>query len=353
LSQKLKAKSTKQQGEHYLFHSINIKKAHGLKNENASFKPCSFAIASQINKTKQYLMKKQVLCYGEVLWDTFGDEKKPGGAPMNVALNLIKQGISASLITRIGRDALGDELAAFLKSNKLFTEMVQVDDKLPTCQVTVKLDAAQQATYTIPRPVSWDNIQEENALLERIKKTQVIIFGSLACRSKVSRDTLINLFDEGKMLKVFDVNLRQPHYELSTIETLAARADVIKMNEEEANLLISTYDEPLKDKIIEFQKKYHCQTIIVTRAENGAMVWHDEKFYEHPGFSIAVEDTVGAGDAFLATFIAGLINKKPVPQILQKACAIGAFVASKRGANPVYDDAEIAGIMNGVAYWRD
>lgn len=290
-------------------------------------------------------MKKQVLCYGEVLWDTFGSEKKAGGAPMNVALHLVQQRVDALLVSRVGKDALGNELVDFLKANKLYSDLIQTDEKLPTCQVTVKLDENQQATYTIPQPVSWDNIRNDAALLDKIKTTDVIVFGSLACRTETSRNTLLNLF-ENKLLKIFDVNLRAPHYELSTIETLAAMADVIKMNEEEANLLIGAYDEPLKDKIIEFQKKFHCQTICVTRGENGAMIWHNEKFYEHPGYNVSVEDTVGAGDAFLATFIAGLLNKRPMDNILEKACAIGAFVTSCRGANPVYDEAKISRIIN-------
>jgi fructokinase len=289
-------------------------------------------------------MKNHVLCFGEVLWDTFGTEKVPGGAPMNVALHLIKQGVNASLISRIGRDKSGEKLSGFLTRNNLATNLLQTDEKLPTCEVTVKLDGDGIASYIIPKPAAWDKIAESEALLDQVKNTDVIVFGSLACRSKKSRDTLINLF-ETPMLKVFDVNLRAPHYEKATIETLAAVADVIKMNEEEANLLIGNYDEPLKDKIREFRKKFHSQTICVTRGENGAIIYHNDKFYEHPGFIVEVVDTVGAGDAFLATLVAGLIKKQPIPQILEKACAIGAFVTTQRGANPTYDEAAIREII--------
>lgn len=292
-------------------------------------------------------MKQQVLCFGEVLWDSFGDEQKPGGAPMNVAMHLVQQGVNASLLSRLGNDKAGQELAEFLKIHSLYSGLVQVDEKRPTCKVEVKLDLQQQATYTIPKPVSWDNIQPNEMLDERIKHISVIVFGSLACRSKTSRDTLLDLF-EHKMLKVFDVNLRHPHYDQATIQTLAAVADVIKMNEEEANLLIGSYDEPLKDKIIEFQKKFHSQTICVTRGENGAIIWHDEKFYEHPGFNVDVVDTVGAGDAFLATFIAGLLNNQPMEQLLERACAVGAYVTTQRGANPVYDEACITEIIKSL-----
>ncbi|WP_299502249.1 carbohydrate kinase [Mucilaginibacter sp.] len=283
-------------------------------------------------------MKNNILCFGEVLWDAFGDEKVAGGAVMNVAYHLRQQGANASFASKVGMDASGFELIAFLKENNLYSELIQNDAELPTCEVTVQLDKNQQATYIIPQPVSWDNIKTETALTQSGMQASAIIFGSLACRQQTTRDTLLNLLNETNALKVFDVNLRAPHYTLSTIETLAARADVVKMNEDEANLLINGSNGNLKDKVNEFRKKYHAQTICVTRGEHGAIVWHDYEFYEHPGFTVDVVDTVGAGDSFLATFINGLLNKQPLQEVLEKSCAVGAYVAGKRGANPVYDE---------------
>jgi fructokinase len=121
------------------------------------------------------------------------------------------------------------------------------------------------------------------------------------------------------------------------------------MNEEEANLLIGGGSSNLKEKITEFRKKYHTKTICVTRGENGAIIWHDYEFYEHPGFCVNVEDTVGAGDAFLASFIAGIVANKPMQKLLDNACAIGAYVTTKRGANPVYNRDEINNIKKSIS----
>jgi fructokinase len=283
-------------------------------------------------------MKKNVLCFGEVLWDAFGDEKVAGGATMNVAFHLAQQGASVAFASSVGIDKSGIELVDFLKDNGLYSDLIQENEKLPTCEVTVKLDANQQATYLIPQPVSWDKIKPQKKLTKAAKKAAAIVFGSLICRNGTSRDTLLDLLDDTSALKIFDVNLREPHYTLTTIQTLAAMADVVKMNEEEANLLISSKKDDLRDKIIEFRKKYHVQTICVTRGEKGAIVWHDHEFYEHPGFTVNVADTVGAGDSFLATFIVGLLNKLPMQQVLERACAVGAYVTSKRGATPRYVD---------------
>jgi len=287
---------------------------------------------------------KKVLCFGEVLWDAFDDEKKAGGAPMNVAAHLAKQNIDVAFASRVGADNSGKQLIEFLKANGLYSDLIQEDEVLETCEVTVQVDENNQPSYVIPQPVSWDNIQTTDALTENAVNASTIVFGSLACRTDTTRNTLLNLLDETKALRIFDVNLRSPHYTLSTIENLAARATVVKMNEEEAGLLIGGGNAALKDKIAEFRAKYHAQTICVTRGENGAIVWHDHEFYEHPGFKVRVVDTVGAGDAFLATFIAGIVLKQPMQQVLENACAIGAFVTSKRGANPVYNWNEINSI---------
>jgi fructokinase len=283
-------------------------------------------------------MKKNILCFGEVLWDAFGEQKVAGGATMNVAFHLAQQGAGVTFASSLGTDESGNQLADFLKENGLYSDLVQRDKTLPTCEVTVQLDEKQQATYIIPQPVSWDGIKTSPALTKCAEAATAIVFGSLTAREATSRNTLLNLLDETKALKVFDVNLRAPHYTLQTIQNLAAVADVVKMNEEEADLLITSDKGDLKDKIKEFRNKYHAQTICVTRGENGALVWHDHEFYEHPGFPVAVADTVGAGDSFLATFIIGLLNKLPMQQTLERACAVGSYVATKRGATPRYVD---------------
>ncbi len=294
-------------------------------------------------------MKNYVLCFGEVLWDTFADGKTPGGAPMNVACHLVQQDVDVLFATRLGDDKPGRKLRAFLKENQLDGPHVQTDGKLPTCEVTVQLDADSQATYIIPEPVSWDKIKVKNGIKKAARKASAIIYGSLASRGEITRQTLLTLLDESSALKIFDLNLRAPHYQIDTIETLAAKADVIKMNEDEAELMMPGYQDNLHAAISELQKKFHIKTVCITRGGKGAIICHDEHLYEHPGYTVQVEDTVGAGDSFLATLVSGLLKEKPMAEVLEKACAIGAFVASKRGANPPYDKDAIKAIKGGVA----
>jgi fructokinase len=287
-------------------------------------------------------MNKRVLCFGEVLWDTFREGKVAGGAPMNVAMHLRQQGVEARLASRIGNDGEGKELRAFLKTHNLDSELVQHDHELPTCVVSVQLDDHQQATYTIPFPVSWDNIQAEPALMEAAAEADVIVFGSLVCRHATSRNTLKQLLKTGA-LKVFDVNLRAPHYNPDEIKELGSRSNIIKMNDEELDLLAGSELSHLsqKEKISFIADYLGCHTICITRGKSGAIALLNGHYYEHPGFKVNVVDTVGAGDAFLATFIRGILADEDPQDILRKACAIGAFVAGSRGANPVHDPQRI------------
>ncbi|MGI4803609.1 MAG: carbohydrate kinase family protein [Janthinobacterium lividum] len=290
-------------------------------------------------------MNNQVLCFGEVLWDGFETEKKAGGAPMNVAMHLLQQQISVKMLTRIGEDDLGDELFAYLQKQNFPTGLIQRDAALPTCLVTVALDENQQAKYTIPEPVSWDNIQPENTLVKEAFPFEMIVYGSLACRTKTSLNTLLQLLEK-PVYKIFDVNLRPPHFTQNIISTLAQKADMVKMNDEELDFLSTETEKnlSLEDKMKAFSNRYHTKTVCVTLGEHGCVVMHLHKFYRHPGFKVKVADTVGAGDSFLATFIAGMLKQQPMKEILINASAIGAFVAGSNGANPVYDQQKIKAI---------
>ena len=64
-------------------------------------------------------------------------------------------------------------------------------------------------------------------------------------------------------------------------------------------------------------------------------------FYQYPGFEVTVEDTVGAGDNFLAALIHQIFNQETPEKTLEFACAVGSLVASKKGPIPEIDDLEI------------
>jgi fructokinase len=282
-------------------------------------------------------MKKTVTAIGEILWDVFPDGKKAGGSSMNVSLNLHKQGINSLFISAIGDDQNGKELISYLNDQHYPTHLIQVN-KLPTSTVEVTLNDQHHATYTIKEPVAWDDLKINKNVIAAVKDADAFVYCSLTCRNERSRKTIFALFDHAK-LKVFDINLREPFFTLKTLTVLLNNADILKVNEHELIYLKesfkwtgSTDEQLLKQLSITFNIAIICLTV----GEKGAFALYENTLYHHPGFPVKVADTVGAGDSFLATFIASYLSGYSMDEILERSCKVGAFVASQKGANLTY-----------------
>ncbi len=292
-------------------------------------------------------MKEQVICFGEMLWDMLPSGKQAGGAPMNVAIHLKNFGLPPLMISRVGSDDLGVELIQFLKNEGISTELVQVGNTHLTGVVKVNLDDKNEVTYKIVQPVAWDYIQLDENLIQKVKEADIFIFGSLATRSNQSRETLYELLKIAKT-KIFDVNIRPPHYSQEGIEYLLNASDIVKMNHHELAEVAAWYeiegDEEVKIKSL--YQKFNLDILCVTLGADGAAVLSKEGYFTQHGYKVEVQDTIGSGDSFLAAFISNILKGTPIQEALKIACAVGALVATHRGATPRISDEEIAQIIN-------
>tara|TARA_R110000868_G_scaffold6126_23_gene35427 strand:- start:4963 stop:5841 length:879 start_codon:yes stop_codon:yes gene_type:complete len=289
----------------------------------------------------------KIVCFGEVLWDVFPTHKKIGGAPLNVALRLNYFGNYVTIISSVGNDIEGKEIIDFIKINNVNTDEIQVNNEFNTSQVKVVLDKSGSASYNIAFPCAWDYIQLKDASKNSVSKSDAFIFGSLVTRNDVSRVTLIQLLKFAKF-KVFDVNLRAPHYTMIVLNELMIEADFIKFNDDELLEICKYYDfksNNLEESIKYISNKTNTQSICVTLGGDGAILFKRNTFYKSSGYSVKVKDTVGAGDSFLATLIHGLLNNEKPQDAINLACAVGALVASMDGANPIILKADIESIM--------
>ncbi|APZ47450.1 carbohydrate kinase [Polaribacter reichenbachii] len=291
---------------------------------------------------------KKIVCFGEVLWDIFPTHKKIGGAPLNVATRLKSLDNEVAIITRIGKDTEGDEIAAFIKNHKINAEGVQIDKHLKTGDVQVSLNAKGSASYTIMHPRAWDHIAIEEHAKLMIAKADAFVFGSLIARDAISRDSLFEYLKCAKY-KILDINLRPPHYTIETLLELMYAADFIKFNDEEIFEIAKALGQPTDnlESIIQWiAKKTNTKCICVTLGKKGAILFKDQQFCYNKGYKIKVVDTVGAGDSFLATLIDQLLKDTEPQAALNKASAVGAIVASSEGANPVISEEQIVAILN-------
>lgn len=288
-------------------------------------------------------MARTVVAIGEALWDVFPDRRRPGGAPCNVAFHAARLGDHAAIVTRVGADALGDELVAFLRDRTLDVDYVQRDPARPTGTVMVSLENAEPR-YTITEAVAWDHLTAAADALALMRAASAVCVGSLAQRTAVGRAAVQRLLDEARdrALVVFDVNLRPPFIDAQAITATLRAADVVKMNESEAARLAALLERPALERWLleDGGVRYVC----VTRGHGGASIATPHETVSVPGMAIdrSAGDAVGAGDAFTAAMIHRLVRGAPLRAVLDAANRYAALVATKAGAMPDISPGELA-----------
>ncbi len=283
-----------------------------------------------------------VICFGEVLWDILPSGAVPGGAPMNVTYHLHKLQKNPALITRIGDDEKGKELKQIFSATGVCTDFFQLDHEHETGKVYANMNDQHEVVYDIVRPVAWDFISWNESLNNAVSNAEYFIFGSLAARNDISKNTLFQLLESANK-KVLDINLRHPHFNQKIIEELISKADFLKLNLAELELISEMYFNynDLKDRAKALMDKFHLSKMVVTLGAEGAVLFWEGKEYQHNGYIVNVKDTIGSGDAFLAAFISKWMDNSSPESALQFASALGAFIAGKTGGCPDYQIGEV------------
>jgi len=283
------------------------------------------------------LQPHTVVGIGELLWDCFDETRRPGGAPSNVAFHATQLGARGLPVSRVGNDAAGEALLSELSSRGIPTDSIQRDPVRPTGWVTVNTRCADQPTYEIHQDVAWDHI-EPDGLTGVLNQASAVCFGSLAQRSPTSRATVQQLVGQrGHALSVFDVNLRPPWYTREVIELSLGLSDVVKLNHEEVAAVTDLLQLDAADVdrfAASLRDRFGVRIVCVTRGADGCRASTADRTVDVPGRSVDVADSVGAGDAFTAAFVCGLLWDRPLEDTAPFANEVGALVAGRQGAMP-------------------
>lgn len=288
---------------------------------------------------KPILKGASVLCFGEVLWDCLPDGRFIGGAPFNVAYHLTKLGCLAWPVTSVGNDTLGQELLEGIRAAGVAADLVGLRSDKQTGVVQVTLDEGSPS-YQIVEDVAWDYIDVPDRLPGACLPVAAVVYGSLALRSDYNPRALRKLLDHsGPALKVFDVNRRPPFDSRKLILQLAASADLIKLNDEEAAWLLERDAETLdfEREARTLADKVDCGQVCITGGASGAGLLIGEEWYWVDAIPAEVRDTIGAGDSFLAALVHGMLTAPEHPRdALRNASRVAAYVAGSAGATPDY-----------------
>lgn len=259
---------------------------------------------------------------------------------MNVALHLTQMGKHAKLLSKIGNDQLGTSLKAFIDSYGGSTDLLQVDSYHDTGLVSVDNSDNQNVKYTIEEPSAWDFIDYHREVMEQMTSKDLFVYGSLSSRNDHSCDSLLRYL-ESAAFKVMDVNLRQPHFEISRLEILMRKANLLKINDDELTFFSDQYVLNENDIVEYLIEKFELEGVLVTMGGDGARVNLNGIQCHVLGNAVEVVDTVGSGDAFLAGFLSKMIDGCSIIESLEFGCSMGGFIAGKQGANPKYSKDEI------------
>jgi len=288
----------------------------------------------------------EVVCFGEVLWDVLPTGAVPGGAPMNVAYHLHKLRKNPALITKVGIDDKGRQLINIFSAHGVCTDFFQLDYEYETGKVFAKPNEHNEVVYDIVMPVAWDFIAWEDVFAELLDSAKFFVFGSLAARNKDSKNTLLRLLEIAKN-KVLDINLRAPHYNRRIVEELLQKADFVKMNLAELELITGWFSKytSIEDRMKLVREKFKISNMVITMGAEGALLYMNGDVISHKGFKVDVTDTVGSGDAFLAGLLSKLLDGATNEQALEFASGLGAFIATQKGACPDYELEDVSNLI--------
>ena len=282
---------------------------------------------------------KVIVGIGEALWDVLPEGKKIGGAPANFAYHVSQFGLESCAVSAVGDDELGKEIRSNFEEKKLQTLIETVP--YPTGTVQVEIDKLGVPQYDIKENVAWDNIPFTPQIEELAHRTKAICFGSLAQRSKVSRNTIEQFIEAmpktEDTLIVFDVNLRQSFYSRDVLDRSMKRCNVLKINDEELitiSRMLGYQGTDLQSKCWMLLGRYHLKMLILTCGVNGSYVFTPGSMSFIATPKVKVADTVGAGDSFTGAFVASILKGLSVADAHQKAVNVSAFVCTQRGAMP-------------------
>jgi fructokinase len=288
-----------------------------------------------------------ILVLGEVLWDVFEDSSALGGAPLNFAAHAQRLGYNPLLMSAVGADSLGNAARHDITALGLDTSFLQTTSRFPTGTARVELGPGDRTRFVIERPAAYDAICLREEQIARIiqRAPAWFYYGTLFASTPQGRAVLDRLLDAlPAATRFYDLNLRPGNYSVQLVIEMLELADVVKLNEEELCIVRKFTCMPSEIEAFcrEGSKRFGWKAVCVTLGARGCAMLCGEEYVEAVGHAVEVADPVGAGDAFAAAFLHGLVSHWPLARIAEFANRVGALVASRHGAIPDWTVKEAA-----------
>ncbi len=290
---------------------------------------------------RDYPSSNSIISIGEVLWDLFPDGARFGGAPANFACHAALLGSQVTMLSAVGKDALGDGAVGILRALGVDVSLIQRLESVSTGTVGVDVDKSGKPSFVIHADAAWDRLRWMPEFEAVVADADAIYFGTLGQRGRESRKAItqtLQIAKKNRVRRVLDVNLRAPFFDNALIRESVAMATVVKLSDDEFQKVFEACElRELSDPIETLRalrRKFDLELVAMTRGAEGAVVVTRNETIDQPGVPVNVCDTVGAGDAFTAALVVGLCSGASVRSVVANACRVASVVCGHAGAIP-------------------
>jgi len=283
----------------------------------------------------------KIVFLGEILIDLISNEKltiaknfekRLGGSPLNIAINLSQLGIKTSIISKIGNDPFGIFILENLQKYNINRDFLQIDKLHNTTLVFVSKSKSSPEFFVIRGADKFFEIPELN-----FNNTKFLHLSCWTITHKENYTKTLQIIERAKKHGVkigFDPNCRSKIFcdqklDLDRIFEVIKNSYIMKPSMDDAKEIFGPLPE---ERYIELLHNFGVNFVILTLGKEGALV-SDGKVVKHiPSLATEVIDTTGAGDAFWAGIYYGLLNNWSIFKSAKLGTMISSFVLKKVGA---------------------
>jgi len=258
------------------------------------------------------------------------------GAETNVAIGLARLGHETAWLGALGQDPAGDLVLRTLRAEGVNTQAVRRDDSHPTGIMLVDMPTALPPVVTYHRKGSaGSQIAATDASAAPRGARLWHVTGVTPALSPSAHDAVLAAVAAARSdgaLVSFDVNYRAKLWSreiaASVLGPIAQQADIIIASDDELDLVASSSDEA--ERIAELLSGAPSE-VVVKRGSRGAEHFDAAGSVACAAHAVTEVNSIGAGDAFTAGYLSGLLDGLPVEDRLSRGALCGALAVSGIG----------------------
>ncbi len=238
----------------------------------------------------------------------------PGGSVFNTAISLGRLGVSTGLFTGLSNDMFGKQLQAALDESRVDISLASISNR-PTTLAFVELINGQ-ASYAFYDENTAGRMIGPNDLPELPAQIKALFLGGISLACDPCADTYLKLaqLNSANRTLMLDPNIRPDFIKdenryRARMHQLIGMSDILKVSDEDLTWLIRS-PKPVIDKAAELLDQGPSIVILTCGADGAIGFLKDGRKIQIPAIPVDAVDTVGAGDAFNAGFLANLYEQK-------------------------------------------